>query len=105
MTNLEPWAEEVGFAETICADLGCTVQRSPHAYEIATVTGDGVRLVIYPHKTSSTGNVSARVRDNGSKNKARAREVMLAMNRGEGLPEEIRWRVATFNTFYAKTMP
>jgi hypothetical protein len=105
MTEQLPWSEEIGFAEKICGALGCVVERSKHAYEIATVVGKGIRLVIYPHKTSSTGNISARVRDNGSKDKARAREVMLAMKRGAGLPEEIRWRVATFNTFYTKKLP
>jgi len=100
-----PWQEEIDYATTICAKLGCTVELSSHDYEIATVKGEGVQLVIYPHKTSGTGNLSARLRDNGSKDKSKARHVMLAMKNGEGLPEEIRWKVATFNTFYAKTLP
>jgi hypothetical protein len=100
-----PWQTEIDYATTICAKLGCTVAVSHHDYEIAIVKGDGVQLVIYPHKTSTTSNISARLRDNGSKDKSKARRVMLAMKSGEGLPEDIRWKVATFNTFYAKTLP
>jgi hypothetical protein len=88
-----PWQTEIDYAVAICVPIGCTVTLSTHNYEIATVKGDGVQLVIYPHKTSSTGNLSARLRDNGSKDKAKARRVMLAM------------KVATFNTFHAKTLP
>ena len=100
-----PWQTELDYAEAICAALDCTVTISTHAYEIATVKGEGVQLLIYPHKTSGTGNISARLRDNGSRDKAKARRVMLAMKNGEGLPEDIRWKVATYNTFYAKKLP
>ena len=100
-----PWKTELDYAVTICAALGCTVELSTHDYEIATVKGDGVQLLIYPHKTSSTRNISARLRDNGSKDKNKARRVMLAMKNGEGLPEDIRWKVASYNMFYAKKLP
>ncbi len=103
--NRHPWQEEIDYATTICTKLGCTIELSSHDYEIATVKCEGVQLVIYPHKTSSTRNLSARVRDNGSKDKNKARRIMLAMKAGEGLPEDIRWKVAHFNTFYAKTLP
>jgi hypothetical protein len=49
-----PWQTEIDYATTICAKLGCTVAVSHHDYEIAIVKGDGVQLVIYPHKTSTT---------------------------------------------------
>lgn len=100
----DPWLTEFEYATTICATVGCVVARSAHAYEIATVKGDGISLVIYEH-TNTNKNTSARVRDNGSKNKNRAREVMLALKRGDGLPEDIRWKVATYNTFYSKHLP
>lgn len=105
MARAKKWQDEIDYARQICAPLGCAVEPSLHAYEIATVKGDGVQLIIYPHKTTGTGNVSARLRNNGSKDKAAARRVMIAMKNGEGLPEDIRWKVATFNTFYAKTLP
>lgn len=99
------WATEVGYARAICGPLGCIVAMSNHAHEIATVKGDGISILIYPHKTSGTGNISARVRDNGSRDKAKARAIMLAMKSGEGLPEDVRWKVSSFNTFYAKNLP
>lgn len=105
MARQKPWADELEYAAMIAAPLGLAVALSPHDYEIATVKGDGVSLLIYPHKTSSTGNVSARMRDNGSKDKGRARAALLAFKRGEGMPEAIQWKVATFNTFYCKTLP
>lgn len=100
----DPWAEVMGYAETICAHLGLTIERSAHDYEIAKVKGPGVSLLIYPHRNSN-GHLSARLRNNGSFDATNARTAMLAMKEGQGLPEEIRWRVATFNTFYAKTLP
>ncbi len=83
-----PWQREIDQATAICAPLGYVVVISNHDYEIATVKGDGVQLVIYPHTVSSTRNQHARVRDNGSKDKAKARRVMAALYTGEGLPKE-----------------
>jgi len=99
------WKDEKKYAAMIAGPLGLVVNPSEHPYEILTVKGDGVSLVIYEHKTSSTGNVSARIRDNGSKNKAKAREALVAFKTGAGLPDDIRWKVATFNTFYCKSLP
>ena len=104
MAKREPWATELGYAETICNHLGCVVARSQHEYEVATVKSDGVSLIIYPH-TSTQRHVSLRLRDNGSKDKTKARRIMLAMESGEGLPDDIRWKVANCNMFYAKTLP
>lgn len=97
----DPWAEEMRWAEVICTPLGCTVERSTAQYEIAKVKGEGVSLVIYPHK-STPGNYHARVRNNGSKDKAKAADVMDALAKGRGLPEDEVWRVATFCTFNSK---
>ena len=82
-----PWQTEIDQATAICAALGCSVSVSTHDYEIAIVRGEGVQLVIYPHTVKSTRNQHARVRDNGSKDKARARRVMVALYNGEGLPK------------------
>ena len=57
------WRERV-------APLGCRVVRSPHAYEIATIEGTGVRAIIYPHKQGYGSHHSARLRDNSSSDKA-----------------------------------
>ncbi|AKR55742.1 hypothetical protein XM25_08010 [Devosia sp. H5989] len=99
------WKDEFGFAKTICSKLGCTVEPSAHAYEIAKVKGEGISLVIYSHTTTSTRNKSARVRDNGSKDKEAARRVLLVLKNGEGLPDDVRERVSMLNTFHCKTLP
>lgn len=94
----EPWADEVSWATAICAPLGCSVVRSDANYEIAKVRGDGVSLVLYPHRTTAM-NYHVRVRNNGSKDKAKAGRVMQALNRGEGLPEEIADQIRVSCTF------
>jgi hypothetical protein len=88
----------------ICGPLGCAVERSSADYEIAKVKGDGVSLVIYPHRTTA-GNHHARVRDNGSKNKLQADRVMVALDTGAGLPEKEADRIRFSCTFSAKTRP
>lgn len=45
--------------------------------------GEGVRIVFYPHKTSAR-NYHIRVRDEGSKDKAKAHGLMLALDIGAG---------------------
>lgn len=100
-----PFQREYEFAEVICAALGCTIERSTHAYEIATIKREGVSLLLYPHKTTGTNNISVRARDNGSKDKVAAREVLVELKQGYGLPDEVRGQVSTFNTFYCKSLP
>lgn len=99
-----PWQLEINQATAICAPLDCVVAASTHDYEIATVKGDGVQLVIYPHTVSSTRNQHARVRDNGSKDKARAKRVMAALYRGDGLPKDEADRIHFSCTFSWKGM-
>jgi hypothetical protein len=62
-----------------------------------------VSLVIYPHKTTA-GHQHARIRDNGSKNKPRAKDIMRAMKRGDGLPKELSDRIHYSCTFSWKLM-
>lgn len=100
----DEWKDEVAWATAICAPLGCTVTRSTHDYEIAVVKGGGVQLVIYPHKTGQ-GHRHARVRNNGSKDAKRAREVLHALDKGVGLPEDIRPQVQFTCTFSVKNQP
>lgn len=75
----DPWqairAKLAAFAET----HGLTVEaRNPGApqYQIALLTKDGVRLVVYPHTTQSTGHCHARIRDENSRDKATADRLM-----------------------------
>jgi len=99
-----PWAQEVDWATQICGQLGCLVERSAADYEIAKVKGDGVSLVIYPHKTTA-GHYHVRVRDNGSKNPEQAARVMAALNGGHGLPEKESALVRFSCTFSFKKLP
>src|SRR5579872_112764 len=94
----EPYKQEFDWATTICAPLGCTVERSAAMFELAKVKGEGVSLVLYPHRTSA-GHYHIRVRNNGSKNAAAAECVMAALDSGQGLPEDVRWKVSHSTTF------
>lgn len=58
-------------------------------YEIVFLRGEGVRLCIYPHTTTSTGNRHARIRNQSSQNAALAREIMVVSGftvKAGGLP-------------------
>lgn len=72
---------------------GLTVEfRNPESpmFQIAALRGEGVRLVVYPHTTKTTGNRHARIRNESSPNAARARELMIASGftiKLGGLPE------------------
>lgn len=102
--KIVPWQQEIEWAARICSQFGCEVERSEAMYEIAKVKGSGVSLVIYPHKTTA-GNHHARVRDNGSKNPLQAARVMVALDTGEGLPEQEADRIRFSCTFSSKNMP
>ena len=59
-----------GVLDTLCriaADNGCRVVKANDAFVLCRVIGDGVRLVVYPHRTSAW-NYHLRIRDEGSKN-------------------------------------
>lgn len=70
--HLVKWAKSV-------EPFKCTVERSPHAYEIAKVSGPGVALIIYPHQTPSHHH-NARVRNNNSKDVELARQIIAALH-------------------------
>lgn len=72
--------------------IGCTLTRSPHAYEIAKVEGPGVRAIIYPHKLPASRTHSARLRDSNSADKVAFDRVAHALklwinNRGSWTPD------------------
>lgn len=98
-----PWQQKIDWARAICEPLGCSVDISIADYEIAKVKGDGVSLVIYPHKTSA-GHHHVRTRDNGSKDKARARQIQAALKRADGLPASVAESIRFSCTFSWKGM-
>lgn len=55
-----------------------------HDYQAFIYREPGVCLVFYPHKTSGTGNRHIRVRDQGSKDKKLAKELMESLDRAAG---------------------
>lgn len=74
------WQDGIPEWRKLVAPYGCMVEKSPHAYEIAKVLGQGISLVIYPHAQGPTGGWhSARVRNNNSKDKEGARQVIAAL--------------------------
>ncbi|WP_313103392.1 hypothetical protein [Brevundimonas sp.] len=87
--KLAIWRNELELAHDFAMREGLTFELSATAYQVAKIIGPDVRIVIYPHRTKSTGNVSLRVRDENSKNPDRADDLMVAM---DGL-------VPGFNTF------
>lgn len=79
MSKDKTWKPHIVEWGKTVAPFGCEIAASPHAYEIAKVTGAGVSLVIYPHKSTS-GHRAARVRNNSSKDVERARQVIAALH-------------------------
>ena len=79
-----PYAKEEAIALGAVEPFGCVVERSAHMFEVFVIRGKGVQLVVYPHRTTA-GNYHLRVRDNGSMDKARAAQIMRAMDEGAGL--------------------
>lgn len=73
------WKPRLGEWRALVLPFGCEVAASPHAYEIAKVSGPGVSLIIYPHKSTS-GHHSARVRNNNSKDVELARKTIAALH-------------------------
>jgi len=59
------------------------IEESPHDYQCFTFKDDGVCLIFYPHRTSAR-NYHIRVRDQGSKNKTRANDLMNMLDEGAG---------------------
>lgn len=74
------WSDVLTQMQTFAAENGLTVTPlnpgHPH-YQIAKLKGEGVLLVVYPHTTKSTGNQHARIRNEGSTNRDRARELII----------------------------
>lgn len=74
------WSDELELAHGVAQAEGVKLLVSYHDYQVAKLVGEGVKLCIYPHKTSA-GNHHLRVRDEGSKDKARAAAVARALDK------------------------
>ena len=61
------WGQDIEIVFDVAQRHGCHLEPSTDEYIIAKIIGDGVRLVLYPHKTSAK-NYHLRVRDENSKN-------------------------------------
>lgn len=74
----EPWFNKL---TSFACDQSLAIERrnTLHPeYQLALLTGDGVRLIAYPHRTKSTGNRSCRIRDENSHDKKKAAALMVA---------------------------
>lgn len=77
-TKPDPWQPVRDRIADFAARYGLAVEaRSPAApqYQVALLTGDSVRLVVYP-ATSTTGSQHARIRDENSRDKTEAERLM-----------------------------
>ena len=83
-TALWSWGSELKAAYGIAKKSGCALIRAKDQFVVARVIGDGVRLVLYPHRTTAL-NYHLRVRDEGSKNPCRALDMAMALDVGTGL--------------------
>lgn len=77
------WRDDLSIAEKVAAEAGCKIEAATADYQTAKLIGDGVRLVIYPHKTSA-GNRHLRVRDENSSDKARAMDIAQKLSAAAG---------------------
>jgi len=78
---MEKFTEEVALLQKFCSEHGMTYEPgNPGApdYVLARLTGEGLVIVAYPHKTSA-GNHHIRLRDGGSKDKNACAMTMYAI--------------------------
>lgn len=76
--------EEFRIAQLVLKPYGGQLIWCTNDYEAFRFVSPAVTILFYPHKTSSTGNISCRVRDQGSKNKKLAAELMIRLKVGSG---------------------
>lgn len=91
------WIDELKRSYKFCIEFGLDLELSFHAYEVAIVKGYDARILIYPHKVSSTRNIHLRVREAGSKNKFNAQIIMDVLSKWSGKPPP--FEIAYFCTF------
>lgn len=81
--KVDEFREQFELANECLKTFGGELRWGTHDYEAMVYEGDLVRIIFYPHKTSSW-HYHLRVRDGGSKNKERADEIMSALDRAAG---------------------
>lgn len=79
---IRQFAAEFAMAELVLAPYG-KLEWSKNDYEAFRFVGDDVTLIFYPHKTRAS-NVHIRVREQGSRDKDKARELMALLDIGSG---------------------
>jgi hypothetical protein len=77
------WADDLKIADGFAQAYGLTLQLTDADYQVAKLVGRGVRLVLYPHKTSA-GHHHLRVRDENSSDKALAQKLMALLDYAAG---------------------
>lgn len=77
------WESDLALAAPVLARHGCALEDVTADYQTARIVGDGVRLVIYPHRTSA-GNYHLRLRDEGSAKPMAAIHVAKALDKAAG---------------------
>jgi hypothetical protein len=88
---------EFAIAGRVLAEAGGELTWSTHDYEAFRFVAPGVRLIFYPHRTSSTGNISIRVRDSGSSNTKLAARLMARLHIGSGNDNTFSWKGMDLN--------
>lgn len=83
MARKRDWQREYDIASKVLDNEQGELVWATDAYVAFRFIGEDVRIVFYPHKTSAY-NYHIRVRDEGSKNKTRARELMYSLDVGAG---------------------
>lgn len=80
--SLAPWKGTLEKAYAFCDANGLELYGSDAPYQVAVIKGDGVQLLLYPHK-STTMNYHLRIRDEGSSHEDRATHLMLEFGQAE----------------------
>lgn len=75
---------EFELAKGILANEAGRIEWVDHDYQAFIYRSNNVCLVFYPHKTSGTGNINIRVRDQHSKNAQKAKMLMRRLYKESG---------------------
>lgn len=78
--DYEKWKYVIEMAKEFADKKGLSFELSNAPYIIAKMKSPDVCIVIYPHKTKSTGNYHARVRDENSKDKEQSENLQAKLS-------------------------
>lgn len=90
------WSDDLRIAAKYCKQHGLTLELVDIQYQVAKIKGDDIKLVIYPHKTSS-GHYHLRVRDESSKDKEKAIQHMYGLDIAAGFNCTFSHKYGTIN--------